>query len=53
VPSIASAIAHMHAKRLLGPRHASEAATLNLLNRVLHGLLIQGSVEATGTLAAD
>jgi hypothetical protein len=43
----------MHAKRLLGPRHASEAATLNLLNRVLHGLLIQGSVEATGTLAAD
>jgi thiopeptide-type bacteriocin biosynthesis protein len=49
LPRIASAIAHMHANRLLGPRHASEAATLNLLSRVLRGLLIQGTVQATPT----
>ncbi len=49
VPRIASAIAHMHANRLLGPRHASEAATLNVLSRVMRGILIQQTIQATPT----
>jgi thiopeptide-type bacteriocin biosynthesis protein len=53
LPRIASAIAHMHANRLLGPRQASEGATVNLLSRVLRGLLIQGTAQAAPAVAAD